>query len=60
MLLIYTIFLFKIKNKNITNFKFIIQNAILLGEFNIQIVITEKKKKKKKKRERNQEKILIN
>jgi len=59
MLLIYTIFLFKIKNKNITNFKFIIQNAILLGEFNIQIVITEKKKKKKK-RERNQEKILIN
>jgi len=59
MLLIYTIFLFKIKNKNITNFKFIIQNAILLREFNIQIVITEKKKKKKK-RERNQEKILIN
>jgi len=58
MLLIYTIFLFKIKNKNITNFKFIIQNAILLREFNIQIVITEKKKKKK--RERNQEKILIN
>jgi len=50
MLLIYTIFLFKIKNKNITNFKFIIQNAILLGEFNIQIVITEKKKKKKKKK----------
>jgi len=59
MLLIYTIFLFKIKKKNKTNIKFIIQNAILLREFNIQIVITEKKKKKKK-RERNQEKILIN
>jgi len=59
MLLIYTIFLFKIKNKNITNFKFIIQNAILLGEFNIQIVITEKKKKKKKKKI-IKKKILIN